>query len=108
MPKVYITNRGGHNHDDAKRFGELVFLTEGPVSRYSISRMYREAAYVLCDSKPEDYVVVSGLSAFMGIVCGIFAMKHKRLNFLVYKPAYKPGEEGKYLERIVMLEELLK
>lgn len=106
-PRVYITNKGAHDHSDAERFGSLVFLSEGPVSRYSLSRMYREAAYALCDSIPEDYILDSGLREYFGMVCAILAMQHKRINVLIYKPSSKPGKDGKYLERIIMLEELL-
>ena len=108
MPKVYINNKGGHNHSEAKKFGELIFLTEGPVSRYAITRMYRETAYVLCDSEPEDYILVSGLSAFVGIVASVFGMLHRRINYLIYKPPSQPGEKSKYLERIIFLDELIK
>lgn len=108
MPKVYISNRGGHNHSEAEKFGELIYLTEGLVSRYAITRMYREAAYALCESKPEDYILVSGLSAFVGIVAAIFGMMHRRINYLIYKPSSQPGERSKYLERVIFLDELIK
>ena len=40
--KVYIVNKGVHDYSDAKRFGELVFLTEGSYNILSTSRMARE------------------------------------------------------------------
>ena len=47
MCKVYIVNKGGHNHEDAERFGELIFLSEGAINRYSTGSIYRKFMTIL-------------------------------------------------------------
>ena len=107
MPKVYIINKGAHDCSDAQRFGTLVYMSEGSVSRFSTATVYRDFAYHLCDSKPEDYILITGLSVMVGIACGIFASLHGKLNLLLFKPG-RGGEQGFYIERVIMIKELLK
>jgi len=103
-----VINKGAHDHSDAERYGKLVYMSEGSVSRYSTARMYREFVYHLCDSTSDDYILVTGLSVMVGIACAIFASMHERLNLLLYKPGRSGGEPGYYVERVVMIKELLK
>jgi len=108
MKKVFVPNKGCHDLSDAAAFGELVYMSEGTVSRYAVSRIYREFAYYLCDSSPEDYILVTGLTVMVGIAMAIFSRLHGRTNLLIYKMSRKPGEKGHYIERIIMIDELLK
>ena len=108
MPKVYVINKGCHDHSDAERFGELVFMSEGPINRYAVSRMYREFAHYLVDSHPEDYLLVTGLTIMVSVACVIFGRLHGRVNYLIYSPSRTPGEPGRYVERTIMVDELLK
>ena len=105
MPKVYIINKGGHNHHDAERFGELVFLSQGTVNRYAVSQMYRQFVEQLKDSSEDDYILQTGLSVMASVACSIFARIHGRLNLLLFKT--QSGEEGRYVERTIMIDELL-
>lgn len=107
MPKVFIVNKGAHNHDDAKRFGKLVYMTEGAINRYATSRMYREFCYHLCDSKPEDYILITGLTVMASIACSVFARIHGKINLLLFRPS-RDSYEGHYVERVVMIDELIK
>ncbi|TET81247.1 hypothetical protein E3J38_04210 [candidate division TA06 bacterium] len=77
------------------------------MSRFAVSRAYREFAYCLCDSSPEDYLLVTGLTVAVSIACAIFSRLHGRLNLLLYKPSQVRGELGRYVERIIMMDELL-
>jgi len=104
--KVYIVNKGGHNHSDAERFGKLVFLSEGNINRYAVTNIYRRFALILGDSSPEDYILITGLSVMSSVACAIFARLHGRLNLLLYKTS-RGNEKGYYIERILMLDELL-
>lgn len=107
MNNVYIVNHGCHDHSDAERFGKLIFLSEGAVNRYAVAVMYREFIEKMKDSKPEDYILLTGLSVMSSLACAIFARKHGRLNMLLYKATRAPGEEGHYVERRIMIDELL-
>lgn len=101
MPRVYITNRSGHDYSDAYRFGdELIFLSEGRISALAVNKTYRELAEKLQNSKPDDYIVITSLPMLSAIACSILAAKHGKLNILVFK-------DGRYIERNIKIKELL-
>ena len=104
MIKVYIVNKGGHDHTDAERFGELVYLSEGLMSRYGTTQIYRQFAEVLKNSSPNDYILPTGLSTMGHIACSMFAFMHGKLNLLLYKSS---STGGKYIERTLKIDELL-
>ena len=108
MTNVYIVNRGCHDHSDAERFGRLVYLSEGAVNRYAVANMYRQFVDQMKDSKPDDYILLTGLSVMSSLACAVFARKHGRLNLLLYKSSRTPGEKGYYVDRTVLIDELLK
>lgn len=95
--KVYAVNRAGHDFSGAKRFGELVFLSEGPINRYSLIAMYREFSEKLKDSSPGDFILPTGYSIMTMVASVIFAHKHKRINVLLYK-------DGVYMARSLVLD----
>jgi len=105
---VYVVNRGCHDHSDAERFGKLVYLSEGAVNRYAVANMYRQFIEQMEDSKSDDYILLTGLSVMSSIACSIFARKHGRLNLLLYKSSRTPGERGHYVDRAILIDELLK
>jgi len=89
---VYIVNRSSHDFSAAEEFGEIVFLSEGPMNRYSTNNMHRTFSDVLKDSSKKDYIVPCALNVMNSIACAIFAHKHGGLNLLLYK-------NGDYIER---------
>jgi len=97
-------NKGGHDHSDAERFGELVYLSEGSINRYATSVMYRDFAQILKDSHEDDYLLPTGLTIMSVIACSIFARLHGRLNLLLFKS----GKEKYYVERSVLIDELIR
>lgn len=101
MAKVFIVNKGGHDYSDAKRFGEVYFLSEGPISKFAVSKIYREFAMQLRESTPADYILITGLTTMACIACSCFSFLHKgKLNMLLYK-------NGRYIERKLLLADLL-
>lgn len=100
MATVYIINKGGHDYSDAQRFGTVQFLSEGPVSKYAINKIYRDFALKLRRSGPDDYLLLTGLTTMACVACSCFSYLHGRLNLLIYK-------NGKYVERKLVLSELL-
>jgi len=104
MAKVYVVNKGCHDHSDAQRFGQLVYLSEGAINRYATSTMYREFWPKLLGSEPEDFILPTGLTIMGNIACSIFAKLHGRLNLLIYK-ASRRGGPGRYVERTIILSE---
>jgi hypothetical protein len=94
-------NRSSHDFSAAQRYGELHFLSEGPISKYAVTKIYRQFAEDFRQSTPDDYVMISGLTVMVSIACASFAFLHGgRLNLLIFK-------DGKYVERKLMLSELL-
>lgn len=85
MSKVYVVNRGGHDYSAAERFGQLVYCTHGQLSKYDTGQMYRELTDAMRDSDPEDYILLTSLTTLCSVAAALFAVKHKRVNFLIYK-----------------------
>lgn len=83
-PKVYIVNKGTHDFSDAKKFGELVFLTEGNFHILATSKMAREINDGLKYSSSNDYILPCSLTVMSSITCAIFASLHNKLNLLIY------------------------
>lgn len=104
--KVYIPNRGVHNYADAERFGELVYVTSGRVSRTEVGSIYRAWIEALSDSQPDDMIVNAGLTTLNMIGAAIFARMHGRLNMLLFNPG-RDGEPGHYLYREIDVDSLL-
>lgn len=92
MAKVYVVNKSSHDFSPALQYGDLVFLSEGPMNRYATNNMVRLFEDGMKSSEPNDYIVPCSLNVMNSIACAIFAYKHGRLNLLLYK-------EGVYIER---------
>lgn len=90
--KVWIINRSAHDFSDAQRFGELHFLSDGPIIKTNVADMDRQFTARLEASEPEDYILPTSLSVMTAIACSIFVLKHHCLNLLLYK-------NGMYIER---------
>jgi len=107
MKKVFVINRGCHDLRDAERYGEFVFLSEGAINRYAVANMYREFIQHLKESTKEDFLLITGLSVMSSLACAIFARMHGRINLLLYKASRTPDIEGHYIERTIVIDELL-
>lgn len=94
-PKVFIVNKSSHDFSAAEKFGKKVFLSEGPMNRYSVNNMIRQFAERMRNSEPNDYLVPCSLNVMNSIASALFAHKHGRLNLLLFK-------QGSYLERNVV------
>ena len=95
MSRVYIVNKSAHDFSPAERFGELIFLSEGPMNRYSTNNMHRLFTSIMEGSEGSDHIVPCSLNVMNSIACALFAVKHSRLNLLLFK-------EGEYLERNIV------
>ena len=100
MPTVYVINRGGHDYSAAKKYGPLVFLSEGPMSKYETSQIYRKFSMKLRESSSNDIIMLTGLTTMACIACACFAFLHGKLNLLLFK-------NDRYVERTLSLGELL-
>jgi hypothetical protein len=92
MAKVFVVNKSSHDFSAAEEYGELVFLSEGPMNRYSTNNMVREFSEIMKGSSPHDYIVPCSLNVMNAIATAIFARKHGTLNLLLFR-------RGEYVER---------
>ena len=99
-PNVYVANQGAHDYSDAERYGTVVNVTKGLLSKFGVGIMARTWADVIKTSKPEDYIVSGSLTTMCSIGCSLFAIKHGHLNLLLFK-------NGHYICRRLMLSQLL-
>lgn len=93
--KVYIVNKSAHDFSAAERFGDVIFLSEGPMDRYSVNNMVRQFTEIMEGSESNDYIVPCSLNVMNSIASAIFAHKHGKLNLLLFKG-------GDYLERNIV------
>jgi len=93
---VFIINKSGHDYSAAREYGELVYLSHGRWSRYDINKMYRQFQYKLRNSKPTDYILLTGLPTMQGMAMSIMALKHGCINTLHLK---QKGGRKFYIER---------
>lgn len=96
MSKVFILNKGAHDFTAAKKYGDLVYCTDGSLQKWNTSQMYRECSDAMLESQPEDFILLTSLTTLCCIACAIFAFKHGRINLLIYK-------DGTYVQRDIVL-----
>lgn len=95
MPNVYVVSNSAHDFSEAKKFGKLIFLSEGAMNRYHANNMVRQFSEYLKNSTAEDYLLLCGLSVMNSIACATFAVTHGRLNLLLFR-------KGRYVERNIV------
>lgn len=84
-PNVYVMTRDSHNLSDARNFGDIIFLTDEILPKFYTNQLFRLFKPIIENSKPYDYILVSGLSVATSIACSMFAVTHEgRLNLLLF------------------------
>ncbi len=96
MAKVFVVNRSAHDFSAAEKFGEITFLSDGPMSRYATNNMHRQFTEKMKGSEGSDYIIPCSLNVMNGIACAVFAKIHGKLNLLLFK-------DGDYVERNLVL-----
>ena len=85
MTRVFIPNLGAHDHSDAERYGELVYVTKGQIDKFATGTMYRIWLKALKDSSPDDIILQTGLTTLCEVGCAVFGAIHGRLNLLIWR-----------------------
>ena len=110
-PKVFVVNKAGHDFSDAERYGDLIYVTEGPQMRFNTTSMYRIWAEALQDnkSKSTDYILITSLNILCAVGAAVFGRKHGRLNLLLYKGGARSRTDprGRYVSREILLDDIL-
>lgn len=89
MHKVYVPNQSYHDMSEAKKYGELVFMSKGPINRFNTNHMVRMFATHLASSTKEDYILQTSLRTMSDIACAMFSYIHGCLNLLIYDDGNK-------------------
>ena len=85
VPKVFIPNKSFHDFEGARRYGELVYLTEGKIQHgYHPNQMARECAEKMADAAAGDYLLLSEPTSINCIATAIMVWRFGKVNFLVY------------------------
>jgi|TARA_Y100000310_G_scaffold73040_1_gene69182 hypothetical protein len=95
--QVFIPNRSAHDFTPARRYGRLVFLTNGMVDRYKTNMIYRGITEKMDDSSADDHLLIASLSIISSIASAILAYKHGKVNYLLFK-----GDH--YIERTIKVD----
>jgi len=95
MSKVFVINKGPHDYSPAEKYGELVYLTEGPVDKFDLYENKRRIQAILLFFNSDDYILLTGLASLhfiTGFVLGCTG--YERVKVLVY-------QDGQYIEKEV-------
>lgn len=85
MGNVYVTNLGGHDYSDAKRFGNLVFLTSQGFNPKDLDRVSFLLAEKLENFDPDqDYFLPVGQDLIILTAFYILAQRHSKFNVLFW------------------------
>lgn len=101
MQKVFVINKGYHDYSDARRFGQIEFMSEGSLNKYCVGTILRQFKPFIDQSEGEDFILISSMSIASVLACSLFSVKHKRLNLLIFN-----APQQKYYARRVRFEEL--
>lgn len=96
MSKVYVVNKGAHDYSKAERFGELIYCTDGNLSKFDLNQMFRELSAAMKEAQPDDWILLTSLTTLCSVACAIFGRRFGRLNILVFK-------DDDYVERRIIL-----
>jgi hypothetical protein len=95
--RVYVVNQGFHDFSSAEKYGRLIYMTEGYQPKFSVATALRRFQFCMQESEQEDWILLTGLSVLNCIACSVFALKHNRLNLLLF--------DGKgYVTRTVIID----
>ena len=97
MSKVFITNRNLHDFSPAEYFGELVYLTDGEVSKFNTDKMYRILFPILEQAEELDYFLPTSLSILNIIAAGMLVARFGKVNILVFDAEWK-----RYISRTIV------
>lgn len=94
MPKVFIINKSGHDFSSARKYGELIYLTEGLLASYKSTLHYRQLADKMKDAKPDDYILITSIASVNCIAGWIVGTLGFPLNMLIHS-----SKDNRYVER---------
>lgn len=86
---VWIVNEGGHDYDNAKKYGHLISLTQGTVNPFRTDRLADHIAQRLKGATKDDYVLLSGSPILNGLTMSLWLFKFPRCNTLQWSTMFE-------------------
>ena len=85
MPKVLIVTKGHHNYDQAKEFGDLMFISETPMNIFASSNLKFIIDEVIKNKyNIDDYLLLSGHLLPNSIAFHAILKKHGKVQTLAW------------------------
>jgi hypothetical protein len=84
MNKIYVVNQGAHNYETAKKYGELIPVTEAHFPIFKITLLTETLRQKLKNFDDDDLLLLSG-PAWLNIVAATMLLtKFDSVKFLVF------------------------
>lgn len=97
--RVFVTNFAGHDYSSLNKYGKQVFITKGFISFQGLDRVKFQVAQGMADSKPEDWLALSGTNILNVIAATLWYQLHKKVKILNY------DKESRQYRELIMTEE---
>lgn len=85
---VYVVNHTGNDYSDAKRFGQIVYLSKGPYEQDELDHVLDKIKNYIADSYPTDYLVLDGARLLCSYAFTLWMVKHGHVNLLQWNPSF--------------------
>jgi|GraSoiStandDraft_4_1057263.scaffolds.fasta_scaffold120446_2 hypothetical protein len=95
--RVFVTNFAGHDYTKAERYGEIVYITKGYVSFFSLDRIKYRVCEALQGSTEDDWLLLSGIPMICVVAACYWLWKHDKVKLLVHDKR----SDGNYRELII-------
>jgi hypothetical protein len=84
MRKVLIVAGGRKNYDDAKRFGELVYVSYGSEDLRAVPRHIANYQKLLITLEEPPYICISGYAGLNGILMSVALELWENIDLLIW------------------------
>lgn len=98
---VFVPSKG-HDFSAAEKYGSLVYLTEGHISRLNVNQLHRQVVDGMKDARADDVILLTGINVLNCLAAAVMAKRFSCLNLLIYK--LNEGKDAEYVLRSVYLD----
>ena len=83
--RVYVPNKSGHDFTQAGKFGDLIYITEGPINKFALGTFYKACMSAMSGAEAQDYLLITSLNSICCIAAGMLSSRFSKLNILLYR-----------------------
>lgn len=87
-PTVYVVNHTGNDYSDAKRFGDVVFMSRGPYEQDELDHVLDKIKNYIGDTSVSDYLVLDGGRLLCSHAYYLWLVKHGSIKLLQFNPSF--------------------